>query len=191
MPFRSRSISRRDFLVDSAAAVAAGSVVGFSTSVTAQEPALCTPSPAGKPPIPFKPDTTLKILPRRSAATLTPTEITRLRAAYQALRDLRTKDSSDPRGWMHQANVHCWNCGGGLKDTTAPEIHGGWLFLPWHRAYLYSRENSCGSDWRSHVPAAVLGLGSPAAPHAAAGVCNSGKWRQFAIRSQSQCRSDA
>lgn len=137
MPFKSRSISRRDFLAETAVAVAA---VGLPASVAAQEPQLCAPPAAGKPPIPFKPDTSLAIVPRKSAATLTPTEITRLRAAYKALRDLRTKDPSDPRGWLHQANVHCWNCGGGLKDTNAPEIHGGWLFLPWHRAYLHFHE---------------------------------------------------
>ena len=140
MPTNVRAISRRDFLLESAVAVAAGTVLGLPSSAAAQEPQLCAPPPAGKPPIPFKPDSSLAILPRKSGATLTTTEITRLRAAYKALRDLRTKDPSDPRGWMHQANVHCWNCGGGLKDTNAPEIHGGWLFLPWHRAYLYFHE---------------------------------------------------
>lgn len=133
MPFK---ISRRDFLFESALAVTA---LGFPAGLAAQE--LCAPPPFGKPPIPFTPDTSLAILPRKSGAALTTAEITRLRAAYKALRDLRTKDPSDPRGWLHQANVHCWNCGGGDKDTNAPpDIHGGWLFLPWHRAYLYFHE---------------------------------------------------
>jgi len=141
MAFRcSRSISRRNFLFDSVLAAAAGSVLTFPAGVAAQEPELCAPPASGKPPIPFKPDTTLKVLPRKSAATLSADEIKRLRAAYKALRDLRTKDPSDPRGWLQQANIHCWNCGGGLKDTKAPEIHGSWLFLPWHRAYLYFHE---------------------------------------------------
>jgi len=132
MPF---TITRRDFLFESVVALTA---LGLPATVRAQD--LCAPPPAGKPPIPFKPDTGLAIQPRKSAATLTMAEITKLRAAYQALRDLRTKDPSDPRGWLHQANVHCWNCGGGAKDTNAPDIHGGWLFLPWHRAYLYFHE---------------------------------------------------
>ncbi|MFE2758050.1 tyrosinase family protein [Actinosynnema sp. NPDC059335] len=50
----------------------------------------------------------------------------------------------DPRSWRWQANIH----GSGSPDSSTkppdgwnPEWnqcpHGGWFFLPWHRAYLY------------------------------------------------------
>jgi polyphenol oxidase len=72
---------------------------------------------------------------RKSVAELTADEVTRLRLAYQRLRDLTASDPTDPRGWMQQAHVHCWNCGGSSTD-----IHGSWTFFPWHRAYLYFHE---------------------------------------------------
>ena len=76
---------------------------------------------------------------RKSVAELTPAEVTRLRLAYQKLRELTVSDPNDPRGWMQQAHVHCWMCGGNGGD-----IHGSWTFLPWHRAYLYFHERILG-----------------------------------------------
>ena len=76
---------------------------------------------------------------RKSVAELTASEVARLRLAYQKLRDLTVSDPSDPRGWMQQAHVHCWMCGGNGGD-----IHGSWTFLPWHRAYLYFHERILG-----------------------------------------------
>src|SRR5687768_11835365 len=108
-------VSRRNFMRESAVAIGAGTLIGAQRNVHAQEPKTCAPP---KPPggaVPFKPNTALTVRARRSGATLTANEVTRLRAAYRALRDLQVNDPSDPRGWMHQANVHCWNCGGGLN----------------------------------------------------------------------------
>jgi polyphenol oxidase len=140
MSWRHAPVTRREFLLDTAATLGAGAVLASSARLAAQEPQFCAPPPSGKPPVPFQPNTGLAVLPRKSASALSATEIARLRDAYRALRELQTKDPSDPRGWMQQAHVHCWNCGGGLKDATAPDIHGSWLFLPWHRAYLYFHE---------------------------------------------------
>ncbi|MFF2808093.1 tyrosinase family protein [Streptomyces sp. NPDC058000] len=57
----------------------------------------------------------------------------------------------DPRSWRWQANVH----GSGSPNPDAPPVgggnpewnqcpHGGWFFLPWHRAYLYYFEQIVG-----------------------------------------------
>lgn len=73
---------------------------------------------------------------RKAIAALSAAEINRLRLAYKRLRDLTVSDPTDPRGWMQQANVHCWQCGG----SGAADIHQTWFFLPWHRAYLYFHE---------------------------------------------------
>lgn len=89
-------------------------------------------------------NTSVPILPRKSAWDLDATEITRLQKAYQAMRDLSVSSPSDPRGWMQQANVHCFNCSGGY-DPSNVEIHGGWWFLPWHRCYLHVHERILGS----------------------------------------------
>jgi tyrosinase len=39
---------------------------------------------------------------------------------------------NDQRNWLNQANIHANFC-----------PHGNWLFLPWHRAYLYRFEEIC------------------------------------------------
>jgi polyphenol oxidase len=123
-------------------AVAGGSGLG-ATPIFGAEPESCA---GPKPPataIPWKPDTN-PILPRPAASTLTDADVTRLRNAYQALRDLTVSQPDDPRGWLEQADKHCWNCGGGLDQQAGEEIHGSWLFLPWHRALLYFHERILG-----------------------------------------------
>lgn len=101
-------------------------------------PINCAPPDHGAPkPITF--DTSTPVMPRKSVWDLTPPELTRLEAAYAALRELTAKNPNDPRGWMQQANVHCYNCSGGY-DPSNVEIHGSWWFLPWHRCYLHVHE---------------------------------------------------
>ena len=41
--------------------------------------------------------------------------------------------------------VHCWYCSGALDGLSGIEIHGGWWFLAWHRAYLYFHEQILGT----------------------------------------------
>ncbi|WP_438024024.1 tyrosinase family protein [Sorangium sp. So ce233] len=82
---------------------------------------------------------------RKSVFELTPYEVDRLRYAFGALRRLSVEDPSDPRGWMMQANVHCWNCAGAAPPHGAGiDVHGHYWFLPWHRAYLYFFEKILG-----------------------------------------------
>ena len=95
----------------------------------------CAPPPGGTP-VNFVPVPGLANLKRKAISTLTPAEVTRLRLAYKRLRDLTTSNPADPRGHMQQANVHCWQCGGG----SGFDIHQSWSFLPWHRCYLYFHE---------------------------------------------------
>jgi len=102
----------------------------------------CSPPGHGAAkPITFNSST--PILPRKSIWDLSSTEISRLQAAYQAMRDLASKTPNDPRGWMQQANVHCFNCSGGYEASNI-EIHGSWWFLPWHRCYLHVHERILG-----------------------------------------------
>lgn len=54
-------------------------------------------------------------------------------AAYKtAIREMKDLPLSDPRNWRRQAEIHQNYC-----------PHSNWLFLPWHRAYLYYFEKIC------------------------------------------------
>ncbi len=107
-----------------------------------QLPVDCSPPSHGTPThITF--NSAAPILPRKSVWDLDSVEITRLQKAYQAMRDLSVSSPNDPRGWMQQASVHCFNCSGGY-DPSNVEIHGGWWFLPWHRCYLHVHERILG-----------------------------------------------
>ncbi|HEY4358373.1 MAG TPA: tyrosinase family protein [Acidobacteriaceae bacterium] len=104
----------------------------------------CAPPPWKKPIGRFAPDTKIPIEPRKSAFSLTAAEAARLQSAYDKMRQLTLTNPLDPRGWMQQAHVHCWYCGGGQNGQAGQEIHGGWWFFPWHRCYLFMHERILG-----------------------------------------------
>jgi polyphenol oxidase len=54
------------------------------------------------------------------------------------MRALDASDPNDPRGFVQQAHIHCFNCGQGVQ------VHGSWQFFAWHRAYLYFHERILG-----------------------------------------------
>jgi polyphenol oxidase len=137
--------SRRTFLKHMAGGGAAAGVLGWGRlPAFAAEPQHCAGPTPPATPIKWTPDTN-PILPRLAASTLGPADVTKLRSAYEALRSLTTSAPNDPRGWLQQGDKHCWNCGGGLDGQAGEEIHGSWLFLPWHRAYLYFHERILGT----------------------------------------------
>jgi polyphenol oxidase len=136
---------RQLFSLFGGAAIAGGALAAApTTSALAQQddtPADCAPIGVdGKTPVTFKPNANLPVRVRKSAFELSNTEVDRLKSAYAALRKLTTDQPNDPRGWLRQGYVHCWYCGGGNDGNAGPEIHGGWFFFPWHRAYLYFHE---------------------------------------------------
>ncbi|WP_327316531.1 tyrosinase family protein [Streptomyces sp. NBC_01235] len=53
----------------------------------------------------------------------------------RAVRAMQGRPESDPTSWLFQANIH-----GTRSASDNPEWnncpHGGWFFLPWHRAYI-------------------------------------------------------
>jgi polyphenol oxidase len=124
-----------------AMAAGAGNLFGIHHAIAEDNPTDCSPiGAAGKKPVPYKPNPALPVRMRKSAFELSATEVDRLKAAYSALRKLTTTQPDDPRGWLRQSYVHCWYCGGGSNGQSGQEIHGSWLFLPWHRAYLHFQE---------------------------------------------------
>lgn len=141
-----RGMPRRHFLAGS---LAAGAVAFAGAPAWAQNgatvPQACVPPIPPGQPASFTPVSGGPVRVRKSAFELNATEITRLKSAYAALRDLATQKPDDPRNWFHQGQVHCWYCSGALDGLWGQEIHGGWWFLPWHRAYLFFHEQILGS----------------------------------------------
>ncbi|MBV9937413.1 MAG: tyrosinase family protein [Acidobacteriaceae bacterium] len=135
--------TRRSFLLNAAQLSGALGLAEGIAPMFGAEPQNCA---GPKTPIPVKwtPDNN-PILPRLPASTLNAAEMAKLRSAYAALRNLAVTRPNDPRGWLQQGDKHCWNCGGGLDGQAGEEIHGSWLFLPWHRAFLYFHERILGA----------------------------------------------
>ncbi len=55
-----------------------------------------------------------------------------IEAFRDAVAAMKALPTSDGRNWERQAQIHQEHC-----------PHGNWLFLPWHRAYLYYFERIC------------------------------------------------
>ncbi|KAG0610577.1 hypothetical protein M758_7G076400 [Ceratodon purpureus] len=105
----------------------------------------CMPIPyTGKPVRQFTYDSTLPVRVRRAIHSLDDAYIAKLERGYELLRAL---PDSDPRSLSNQAKLHCLYCDNGIyyPDMSWPlEIHNGWLFLPWHRMFLYFHERILG-----------------------------------------------
>jgi polyphenol oxidase len=109
-------------------------------------PMNCAPPSGSNQTIDWTPDPNLPMRTRWSAFDPAgAANLQKLNQAYAALRKLTSTNPDDPRGWMQQANVHCWYCGGGQDEMQGPEIHGCWWFFPWHRCYLYFHERILGT----------------------------------------------
>ncbi|KAK9150038.1 hypothetical protein Syun_008347 [Stephania yunnanensis] len=82
---------------------------------------------------------------RKPAHKLSPREIERYKAAIAKMKQL---DPKDPWNFMQQATIHCTFCNGAFFQVNYPDkllqVHGNWLFLPWHRYYLYFWERILG-----------------------------------------------
>jgi polyphenol oxidase len=147
----SKYLHRRNFITGSLAA-GAGLAAG-ATAWKAWPQGVPTPMPTIPiecvPPVPFgqasafAPGGGGPVRIRKSIFELNAGEISRLKAAYAELQKI-TKNN-DPRGWYRQGAVHCWYCSGAVDSLNGMEIHGGWWFLGWHRAYLYFHERILGS----------------------------------------------
>ncbi|XP_002990878.2 (+)-larreatricin hydroxylase, chloroplastic [Selaginella moellendorffii] len=97
----------------------------------------CCPPQPKRATIDFKPDSgPMRVRP--AAHLVDKDYIAKYNEAYAKMRAL---SRGDPRSLRHQAKVHCAYCNYGYRQEGAPkqtlQIHFNWLFLPWHRWYLY------------------------------------------------------
>ncbi|KAF5204729.1 Polyphenol oxidase protein [Thalictrum thalictroides] len=95
-----------------------------------------------KPFVPFT-DGILRI--RKPAHRLNHKEIEDFKRGIQLMKEL---PASDPWNFYQQATIHCTYCNGSFDQVGFPDvllqIHGSWLFTPWHRYYLYFWEKILG-----------------------------------------------
>ncbi|KAF9600139.1 hypothetical protein IFM89_003823 [Coptis chinensis] len=66
----------------------------------------------------------------------------------EAVRKMKELPKDDPRNFMQQAQIHCAYCNDAFGQVDFPktsvQVHGSWLFLPWHRFYIYFWERILG-----------------------------------------------
>ncbi|KAF6153871.1 hypothetical protein GIB67_001104 [Kingdonia uniflora] len=65
----------------------------------------------------------------------------------EAVRLMKALPDDDPWSYMNQATIHCTYCNGAFNQAGTNvllQVHGSWLFLPWHRYYLYFWEKILG-----------------------------------------------
>jgi polyphenol oxidase len=142
--------SRRHFLLHTGLTVGAVTVAAVPPPVGAADPppeCEAPPPPDGKqkqaPPYRFPRLARTRVRKSVHEVAADGKELARLEKAYRMLKDL---DKKDPRSWCQQANLHEKHCAHGPGDRPTGEdaqhlqIHFGWYFLPWHRAYLYFYE---------------------------------------------------
>ncbi|KAH7437954.1 hypothetical protein KP509_05G097500 [Ceratopteris richardii] len=84
---------------------------------------------------------------RRPAHTASEEYIAKINKAYKLMKAL---PATDGRSFKAQANLHCSFCNGGypqrgISGNVPVQVHFSWLFLPWHRWYLYFHERILGS----------------------------------------------
>jgi len=105
--------TRRDFVATTLAVPAAAALVGTSFGVAQSQNGL---------PV------------RKEVSSLDAAELQVFKDAVQIMRD---RPASDPTSWEAAANFHIQFC---TSLDVKQQIHFGWWFLPWHRAYLHFTE---------------------------------------------------
>jgi polyphenol oxidase len=67
----------------------------------------------------------------------------------RAIAAMKALPADDPRSFAAQASVHCAYCDGSYSPDGFPgldlQVHNSWLFMPFHRCYLYFFERILGS----------------------------------------------
>ena len=101
----------------------------------------CCPPRSKVKPIPFTfPSSRTPVRTRQAAHLVNAAWIAQYKKAYALMRNL---PKSDPRSLLNQAHLHCAYCGAAFTYPNSQyglEIHEGWFFFAWHRAFLYFHE---------------------------------------------------
>ncbi|XP_009610962.4 polyphenol oxidase, chloroplastic-like [Nicotiana tomentosiformis] len=158
-------IDRRNILLGLGGLYGAATIVGghsfaFAAPVNGPDVSKCGPAdlPPGAAPVNCCPPTTANIidfqLPPPSTTLRTRPAAHAADSAYiekfnRAIQLMKQLPDDDPRSFKQQANVHCAYCDGAYDQLGFPnselQVHFSWLFLPFHRCYLYFFEKILGS----------------------------------------------
>jgi len=159
-------LDRRNMLIGlgglcGAATTLGGAPASFATPIATPDLAKCGPAdlpsnaigdPNCCPPgatniIDFTPPSNFSTLKVRPAAHSVDSQY--LQKFTRAISLMKALPTSDPRSFTQQARVHCAYCDGGYSQVGFPnldlQVHGSWLFLPFHRFYLYFFERILGN----------------------------------------------
>ena len=139
--------------------LAAGDPFALAAPIAPPDFTECGPAdlPAGAAPTNCCPPVTKKIVdfklpPKtdpmriRPAAHLASKEyLAKYKKAVKLMKEL---PDDDPRSFKQQADIHCAYCNGAYHQVGFPDVdiqvHESWLFLPFHRYYLYFYEKILG-----------------------------------------------
>ncbi|GMN50854.1 hypothetical protein TIFTF001_020010 [Ficus carica] len=117
---------------------------GAADSAAFVESLNCCP-PFSAQIVDFKPPPTSRVRVRPPAHAVDSAYTAKFNRAVQLMKAL---PDSDPRSFKHQASVHCAYCDGAYEQVGFPnldiQVHGSWLFFPFHRWYLYFFERILG-----------------------------------------------
>ncbi|XP_059292222.1 polyphenol oxidase, chloroplastic-like [Lycium ferocissimum] len=161
----SHKMDRRNMLLGLGGLYGASTIVGghpfaFAAPVNGPDVTQCGPAnlPPGASPVNCCPPTTGNIidfqLPPPSTTPRTRPVAHSADSAYiekfnRAIQLMKQLPDDDPRSFRQQANVHCAYCDGAYEQLGFPntelQVHGSWLFLPFHRCYLYFFERILGN----------------------------------------------
>jgi polyphenol oxidase len=103
----------------------------------------CPPASTTIPDFKIPPNSPLRVRPAAHLANKD--YIAKYNKALQLMKAL---PDDDPRSFSQQASVHCAYCNGAYDQVGYPDleyqVHFSWLFLPFHRWYLYFYEKILG-----------------------------------------------
>ncbi|KAL5981599.1 hypothetical protein ACLOJK_015662 [Asimina triloba] len=164
-PPPSLKLERRDVLLGLGGAslytLAGGSRpdAAFAEPVAPPDLSKCGPAdlPANAAPTNCCPPYSQKIIDFKLPSSTTPMKVRQaahlvdkdyIEKYKEAVRLMKSLPADDPRNFTQQANVHCAYCDGAYDQIGFPnlelQVHNSWLFLPWHRYYLYFHERILG-----------------------------------------------
>ncbi|CAI9109153.1 OLC1v1008918C1 [Oldenlandia corymbosa var. corymbosa] len=153
-----QNASRRNVLIGLGGLYGASGSHSFAAPIQGPDVSNCGPAeiPVGVPPTNCCPQVPAKIVdfeaPSFSTIRVRPAAhlvdgnyIAKYNRAVQLMKAL---PETDPRSFKNQANVHCAYCDGAYDQAGFPnrelQVHFSWLFLPFHRFYVYFFERICG-----------------------------------------------
>ncbi|PIA30672.1 hypothetical protein AQUCO_05400047v1 [Aquilegia coerulea] len=117
----------------------------LATDAANGEQVYCCPPYSSADIKPFVPPNDGILRKRKPAHKLNRKEIEDFKRGIQLMKEL---PETDPWSYYQQATIHCTYCNGafdqvGFEDVLL-QIHGSWLFTPWHRYYIYFWEKILG-----------------------------------------------